>query len=56
MKILSRWNLEQLAASPRPSKRLSGEIHCMMVGFPVAIAAGPRAKPRPRKKMPGVVS
>ena len=41
--VLSRWNLEQLAASPRPGKRLPGEMRCMMVGFPVAIAgAGPK--------------
>ena len=52
IKVLSRWNLEQLAASPRPSKRLSGEMHCMMVGFPVSIAvAGPG--PRPKKKTRG---
>lgn len=57
VKILSRWNLEQLAASPRPDKGLSGEVHCMMVGFPVAIAAaGSRAKPHPRKKSAGAVS
>jgi Rrf2 family protein len=56
IKILSRWNLEQLAASPRPVKRLSGEIHCMMVGFPVAIAAGSRKKPRTQKKNVGAVS
>ena len=51
MTSLSRWNLEQLAASPRPSKRLSGEIHCMMVGFPVAIAsAGPELPSQKRMR------
>ena len=50
--VLSRWNLEQLAGSPRPSKRLPGEMHCMMVGFPVANAgAGPG--PRTQKRMRG---
>ena len=48
--VLSRWNLEQLAASPRPSKRLPGEMHCMMAGFPVAIA-GTDPEPRPQKRM-----
>lgn len=48
--VLSRWSLEQLAASPRPTKRLPGEMHCMMAGFPVSIAgAGPG--PRPKKRM-----
>ena len=52
VKVLSRWNLEQLAASPRPTKRLPGEMHCMMVGFPVSIAgAGPGS--RPQKRMRG---
>lgn len=37
---LSRWTLEQLAASPRPTKRLPGDAHCMMVGFAVSIAPG----------------
>lgn len=54
IKILSRWNLEQLAASPRPGKRLPGEMHCMMVGFPVAIAAA--TKPHSRKKSAGALS
>lgn len=50
--VLSRWTLEQLAASPRATKRLPGEMHCMMVGFPVAIAgAGPGS--RPLKRMRG---
>lgn len=50
--VLSRWTLEQLAASPRPSKRLSGEMHCMMVGFPVAIV-GADPEPRSQKRMRG---
>ncbi|MGZ4896262.1 MAG: RrF2 family transcriptional regulator [Candidatus Angelobacter sp.] len=47
VKVLSCWHLEQLAASPRPIKRLPGETHCMMVGFPVSI---PVAGPGPRLK------
>lgn len=53
--VLSRWTLEQLAASPRPGKHLPREIHCMMVGFAVDIAdSGPR--PRSLKKNAGAVS
>ncbi len=50
--VLSRWTLEQLAASPRPTRRLPGEMHCMMVGFPVAIAGIVR-RPRPKKRVRG---
>jgi Rrf2 family protein len=50
--VLSRWSLAQLAASPRPTKRLPGEMHCMMMGFPVAIAAIVR-RPRPKKRTRG---
>jgi Rrf2 family protein len=52
MSVLSRWNLDQLAASPRPSKRLSGEMHCMMVGVSVA-TAGDGPGPRTQKRMRG---
>jgi Rrf2 family protein len=53
VKVLSRWSLEQLAASPRPNKRLPGEIHCLMVGFPVPIAGSGGAGPHPHKRMRG---
>jgi Rrf2 family protein len=50
--VLSRWSLEQLAALPRPAKRLPGEVHCMMVGFPISsTGAGP--VPRPQKRIRG---
>jgi Rrf2 family protein len=50
VKVLSRWSLEQLAASPRPAKRLPGETHCMMVGFPGS-STGAVPVPRPQKRM-----
>ena len=50
--VLSRWNLEQLGASPRPTKRLPGEMHCMMVGFS-AIGAAASPASRPLKKVRG---
>ena len=52
MSVLSRWNLEQLAASPQPAKHPPGEIHCMMAGFPVAISGGGPG-PRTQKRMRG---
>jgi Rrf2 family protein len=49
VKVLSRWSLEQLAASPRPAECLPGEMHCMMAGFPVSSAGD--GVPRPQKRM-----
>jgi Rrf2 family protein len=37
--VLSRWNLEQLAKSPGPSRRLPGGRHCMIAGPPVKLPA-----------------
>jgi len=38
MTVLSRWNLEQLAKSPSPTKRLPGGKQCMMTAFPLSSA------------------
>jgi Rrf2 family protein len=48
--VLSRWTLEQLEASPRPTQGLPAEMHCMMAGFPLSIAARNRSS-RQRKGM-----
>jgi DNA-binding IscR family transcriptional regulator len=46
---LSHWNLEQLAKSPGPTKRLPGGKQCMMTAFPLAIA-GPILSGKGQKK------
>ncbi|MBZ5525823.1 MAG: Rrf2 family transcriptional regulator [Acidobacteriia bacterium] len=38
--VLSRWNLQQLAAIPGPKIPLPGSRHCMMAVFPVKITTG----------------
>jgi Rrf2 family protein len=47
--VLSRWDLEQLAKSPGPTKRLPGGKQCMMTAFPLPIA-GPILGGQSQKK------
>jgi hypothetical protein len=42
--VLSRWSLEHLASSPRPSNRLPEGMHCMLVGAPVVPGAGRKSR------------
>jgi Rrf2 family protein len=51
--VLSRWSLEQLAASPRPAKRLPSGMHCIMAAFPVFTASMDRgSRQRKQKRAP----
>lgn len=46
--VLSRWTLEQLAASPRPTGRLPGQMRCAMVGVRVIPRAANKSRPTTR--------
>lgn len=49
VKVMSRWNLEQLAKAPGPAKRLPGGTQCMMTAVPLSIA-GPRLRSQGRRR------
>jgi Rrf2 family protein len=39
MSVLGRWTLKELAASPRPTRRLPGRVHCVMAAPLITIGA-----------------